>query len=189
MDTLDQIAQRHHTDKATVCRGSAGCCFAPHYDLIFGPLRDRPIRLLEIGVAGGASIRTWLDYFLRAEIVGVDISDSLFRADRFTYVVGDQSSRQFWAEFLWKHSAFDIIIDDGGHQNEQVVTSFDCLWPHVNKGGFYAVENLPIARGTGLVSPGWPEHMDWVKSKMPFDFDSEFAALHFFRELVIFRKK
>lgn len=189
METLDQIAERCGTDKATTFSGRPGCCFAPHYDFIFEPLRDRSIRLLEIGVAGGASIRTWLDYFLRAEIVGVDIGDSLFRADRFTYVVGDQSSRQFWTKFLSEHSAFDIIIDDGGHQNEQVVTAFDCLWPHVNKGGFYAVENLPIARGTGLVSPGWPEHMDWVKSKMPFDFDSEFDALHFFRELVIFRKK
>jgi hypothetical protein len=189
MDTLNEIAQRCQTDKATVCRGAAGCCFAPHYDFIFGPLRDRPIRLLEIGVAGGASIRMWLDYFRRAEIVGVDISDSLFRAERFTYVVGDQSSREFWAEFLWRYSAFDIIIDDGGHQNQQVVTSFECLWPYVKSGGFYAVENLPIARGTGLVSPGWPEHMDWVKDKMPFDFDSQFDALHFFRELVIFRKK
>lgn len=189
MDTLDQIAQRYQTDKATTCRGGPGCCFAPHYDFIFGPLRDRPIRLLEIGVAGGASIRMWLDYFRQAEIVGVDINDSLFRAERFTYVVGNQASREFWAEFLWRHSGFDIIIDDGGHQNEQIIVSFECLWPYVNKGGFYAVENLPIARGTAMVSPGWPEHMDWVKSKMPFDFDSQFDALHFFRELVIFRKK
>ena len=83
----------------------------------------------------------------------------------------------------------EFIIDDGGHQNQQVVTSFECLWPYVKSGGFYAVENLPIARGTGLVSSGWPEHMDWVKDKMPFDFDSQFDALHFFRELVIFRKK
>jgi len=189
MKTLDEICIEHRTDKGTTCYGNNGCCFAPHYDWLFTPFRDKPIRLLEIGVAGAGSIRAWLEYFPLATVIGVDIADCGFRAERFTYVLGDQSNREFWQQFLVTHGGnFDIVIDDGGHHNSQVIPTWDSLWSSVNVGGYYCIENVPIGRGTGFVDEGWPEHNDWLKTKLPITYKSAIGGLLFFRELAVFKK-
>lgn len=36
----------------------------------------------------------------------------------------------------------DIIIDDGSHINEHVIKSFSILFPLLNMGGIYAIEDL-----------------------------------------------
>ena len=71
--TLDAIGILHGTDKATqhpVVKPSHG--YTVYYEWAFHPLRDRDIKLLEIGVGGGESIRMWLDYFSRGQIYGLD---------------------------------------------------------------------------------------------------------------------
>jgi O-antigen biosynthesis protein len=43
------------------------------YDDIFGPYRERPMRILEIGVQNGGSLEIWSRFFPKAEhIVGCD---------------------------------------------------------------------------------------------------------------------
>jgi len=44
-----------------------------HYDKFFREFRREPINVIEIGVANGASLNVWLQYFERARIVGIDI--------------------------------------------------------------------------------------------------------------------
>jgi len=39
-----------------------------------------------------------------------------------------------------------VIIDDGGHQNCQIWTSFLKLWPTVKPGGLYFIEDMQVAR-------------------------------------------
>ena len=60
VNPLDELAVRFGTDKATSGHGYA----IPYYELL-GPLRDRELTLLEIGVAGGASLRMWEAFLLR----------------------------------------------------------------------------------------------------------------------------
>ena len=66
---------------------------------------------------------------------------------RVKLLLGDQSDaptvRQ-WATSSGGH--FDVIIDDGGHTNRQILTSFTELWPHVNAGGYYFIEDLQVSR-------------------------------------------
>ncbi len=35
-----------------------------------------------------------------------------------------------------------MIIDDGSHISEHIITSFKTLFPHLKKGGLYFVEDL-----------------------------------------------
>ena len=44
------------------------------YDPILEPWIDKEIRLLEIGVHSGGSLRLWSDYFPKGTIVAIDIS-------------------------------------------------------------------------------------------------------------------
>ena len=41
---------------------------------------------------------------------------------------------------------FDAIIDDGGHGNCMISNSFDKLWPQLNPGGYYFIEDMHIGK-------------------------------------------
>jgi hypothetical protein len=45
---------------------------------------------------------------------------------------------------------FDIIIDDGSHVNEHVITTFEYLLPILNNEGLYVIEDTQTAY--------WPEY-------------------------------
>lgn len=177
MKPLDQIAINCGADKAST-HPVKGHNYAVHYDAVFGHLRGEQIKLLEIGIGSGESIRMWLEGFPHAHIYGCDIVSNTnpFNTHypvgtpnpnpRYDFLQGDQSSRTMWECYLaFSGRDFNVIIDDGGHYNDQIITTFQCLWPHVVPGGYYAVEDLAAGStvGTVFLKPGFPSHMDWLK--------------------------
>ncbi len=201
MKTLDEIAIEQQTDRATVFTRTWGKphAYAPHYERCFAALRDQPIKLLEIGVGGGEGIRMWLEYFGMAEVFGVDKQHDNNEWDtpgssptpRYTFVTGDQSSDTFWQCFMADYGRdWDIIIDDGGHYANQVITTFNNLWPVVKPGGFYAVEDLGVAYGDGSFTPApWQNHMTWLKDKLDaMNTSGGIDSIYFARELAVLRK-
>jgi len=200
--TLDQIAIACQTDRATVFTRTHGKPhgYAPQYDRLFTPLRDEPIKFLEIGVGGGESIQMWLEYFPNAQIVGVDVNSKTNPWNtpvespdpRYKFCQGDQACETFLACFLADYGKdWDIVIDDGGHFSNQVVTSFQKLWPAVRPGGFYAIEDLGVSYGAGSVflPAGWPNHMDFIKSKLDeINCADEIEWLTFSKELAVIKK-
>jgi demethylmacrocin O-methyltransferase len=203
MKTLDEIAIHFGTDKATVHKtGSHG--YTPHYDKAFESFREKPAKFLEIGVGGGESIQTWLEYFThpRSYIYGVDTNHSTnpwntpkaTTHERYTFCQGDQSHDVFWKCFIADYgSDWDIVMDDGGHFSNQIITSFNELWPKVKSGGLYCIEDLGVAYGAGsiFVSAGFPNHIDWLRHKIDQmnSTNSDIDSITFARELAILRKK
>ena len=58
-------------------------------------------------------------------------------------LVGDQGDPAVLDEWIETSGGdFDIIIDDGGHSNCQIWTSFEKLWPTVKPGGLYFIEGM-----------------------------------------------
>jgi predicted O-methyltransferase YrrM len=110
------------------------------YEQFFNAIRERPMKILEIGVHKGGSLRMWAEYFPNSRITGVDIDPDCKRnyGDRIQVVIGDQADR----DFLNKLGTFDIIVDDGGHTMVQQKTSLDVLWGHLHPGGVYVLEDL-----------------------------------------------
>ncbi len=150
---LSDIADRHGSDK-----GSAKHRYTELYHLLFLPLRDRPIRLLEMGLQIGGpehgkpagrqttdlpSVRMWLEYFPRAEIVGLDVSDfGWFRDPRFRFIRCDMEMRDDIAAAAASAGEFDIIIDDASHASHHQQTGFLEFWPRLRRGGIYIIEDL-----------------------------------------------
>ncbi len=146
--TLDDIACRHRTDKC-----SLGHNYTPYYAKWFEPVRGLPLKILEIGIGMGASLRTWQEYFPNAEITGIDIHPDRRRfADRRIRIcIGDQTDENFLRSVVEEAGgAFDIIIDDGGHFMNQQIISFNVLFPYVKPGGIYVVEDLHTSYRTGF---------------------------------------
>jgi hypothetical protein len=133
MGELASIFQFHGTDKYHHHR----------YDLVYewllAPLcRIEGLRLLEIGVAGGHSLRAWEDYFPLAEIVGLDSKRRCQKVQRKkAKVVWGKSGDE---DLLKSLGDFDVVIDDGSHYAQDQLASFQILWPRTRR--VYCIEDV-----------------------------------------------
>lgn len=137
--TWDQLeaAYRHLTDKF-----SNG--YGPVYQRLWGTL-PRAARVLEVGVAGGGSLRLWQAAFPGGLIVGVDCDSSAGWPDGTVRIVADQDSPKL-PVLAWEASpgGYDLIIDDASHLGQLSRVTFDLLWPLVVPGGWYVFEDWAV---------------------------------------------
>ena len=65
-----------------------------------------------------------------------------YAEERINIEIGDQTNPTFLKQISTKYGPFDIILDDGGHSNKQQIVSFETLFPLLNPGGIYVIEDL-----------------------------------------------
>lgn len=144
--TLDELAIEYGTDKSSKDHN-----YTEIYEQMFSGIREEPLKILEIGIAGGASIRMWRDYFPNAEIHGIDISVDEYRKailedpesnlpslpSRTHFHIGDQGDKDFLDTI---GIDFDIVIDDGSHRVADQIFTFNHLWPNTRL--VYIVEDV-----------------------------------------------
>ena len=117
------------------------------YESYFEKIRDEKLKIFEIGIADGKSLLTWADYFKNSTIIGIDIHkinpiEKKLNKNNIEIHQGSQSDKYFIEELISKYKEFDIIIDDGSHQSEHIIASFETLAKHVRDGGLYIVEDV-----------------------------------------------
>lgn len=174
-DPLAELCDRHGSDKGSVDPVNRPYPWLPHtytsvYRRLFEHRRTTVHHVLEIGIGStnpaivsnmgpngrpGASLRVWRDYFPNAQITGVDIDHNvMFQEERIRTAVVDQTDPASIRTMLQSlgPTTFDVIIDDGLHIATAALTSFDALWPTMNTGGVYVIEDLSLtdARTVGL---------------------------------------
>lgn len=159
MKTFDEIALAYGTDKS-----SMGHYYTRWYSHYFEPLRNKKLKILEIGVDKGLSLKSWKEYFPNAEIVGIDILNlKKFEESRVYVEQGDQRDTKFLTSINKKYGPFDIIIDDGSHHNFDMRISFECLFPLLKEDGFYVVEDLHACYWGKTHNTGEPVFIDLLK--------------------------
>lgn len=140
MDNRAIDASAYDTDKAA----------HPHYlrwyEEYFGPLLDKNIKLLELGVYKGGSLLLWRDYFEKGLIVGLDMNsvDVPDGSGRIRLYQGQQQDTSLLDQIASENApeGFDIIIDDCSHIGELTRISFWHLFDnHLKPGGLYVVED------------------------------------------------
>lgn len=147
-DDLNELSVRFGSDK-----WAGFHWYTPHYEHHFASFRGQSVRLLEIGIGGGQdtghggeSLRMWQRYFRRGLVYGLDIVEKPgVDGPRMQAIRGDQNDPEFLNDLGRQLGPFDIVIDDGSHINEHVMTSFHSLFPHVRCGGLYVIEDLQTA--------------------------------------------
>ena len=167
-NTLDTLGLIYGTDKASDKND-----FLSFYSTFLEPLRDVEVTILEIGVLGGASLRTWRDYFSRGHVIGVDINPQVreYACDRISIEIADQS-QVGELQRLAQLGPFDLILDDGSHVWAHQILSLNSLFETVRSGGFYVIEDLDTSYGRyipdykGSGGPTAAEYLqilsDWV---------------------------
>lgn len=186
--------------------------YAEHYAHHFREIRHRPLVVLEIGIAGGNSLRTWKAYFPNSEIYGIDILDKTFHdAHRIKTFMGSQADEAFLAQVIKEIGSPDVIIDDGSHLNQHVIFTFKALFPLMKPNGIYAIEDLQTSYWDELWDTKWggsmskdsPTSMNFLKSLVdglnheefppevghfPDYFDRHITGLHFYHNLAFIIK-
>lgn len=161
MQDLNFFIDKYGTDKKI-----SG--YSKYYECLFNPIKEKIKSVLEIGIGSldsnvkgnfrqiieaykynysqGGSLRVWRDYFINANIVGVDIAeDCKFTEDRIETYIFD-STDYYLCEKFFRDSKFDIIIDDGLHDPHSQLCTLKNFFNKVGKNGFYIIEDLG---GTG----------------------------------------
>jgi len=154
-NTLHKLVKKYGSDKI-----KSG--YVDFYNHLFEPTRDEVKTVLEIGIGTtvphakssmydysinnsykpGASLRAWRDYFPNAHIYGGDIQlDTQFQEEHITTFLFDSRNGNE-CETALGDLTFDIIIDDGNHDEMSQVRTMYNLIRRVNPGGFYIIEDI-----------------------------------------------
>ncbi len=143
------------TDKVTVHR----------YERMYGQFllpfyKKKPnMKFFEIGLGCpthfgiGASAQLWKKLFPEAEIWEGERNASCVEEvktntpmllDGINVLTGDQGNVTVLDRWIEESGGgeFDVIIDDGGHQNCQILTTFEKFWPLLRPGGLYFIEGV-----------------------------------------------
>jgi demethylmacrocin O-methyltransferase len=138
-DELNALFEECGTDK--------GCShhYGAAYEYLLRGLELRELKMLELGVAEGGSLRAWNRYLPRATVIGTDeiAACNRYAGPQAIIEIIDHRERS-QLESLSKYAPFDIIIDDGSHQPDAVRLAYDVLWPMLKVGGSYIVEDLQV---------------------------------------------
>ena len=123
------------------------------YDEYFtrqGLTRENVRHVLEIGTNKGSSLRVWAEFFLNARIDGIDITRQYEVAKHLEHPsihtrIVDQGESVDLRRFLVSDVPdvkFDLIIDDGSHDQYDQQLSLSILFSHLKPGGLYVIEDL-----------------------------------------------
>jgi len=157
---LEQLAERHGTDKGSKYHTFRGVNYIHLYERYFQRFRKKHISLLEIGVHGGGSLRMWKDYFSSGKIYGLDIDPRCkqYEEDRISIEIGSQGDERVLDKVLENCGDLDIVIDDGSHVNKHILASFKYLFGKLKPGGIYVIEDLGCSYGLDedYVRQKWP---------------------------------
>lgn len=143
MNKLEELGLKYGTDKI----GKHN--YLPvYYDLFHNQSKRRKVKkVLEIGVAEGAGLFMFRDFFPNATIYGAEIDqarvDALQGKERIEVYKCDQSNPEDLVSLFVKiRLDIDLVIDDGSHKPEHQVYTCLSILPSLDKGAIYVIEDV-----------------------------------------------
>jgi len=86
----------------------------------------------------------WKHYFgSGCKVYGLDVNPDTVEVEeeQIEVIVGDQADPESLRQVKERIPKMDIVVDDGGHQMNQQITSFTELYPHMTAQGVYLCED------------------------------------------------
>ena len=149
--SLDKLFSHYGTDKSEYSKDKKyrNHGFSKYYEKHLSFLKNKKIKILEIGSFSGASAAAFSKYFSNSEIYCLDINISNFKYySKKIHVFGiDSSNPEMIKKFLKKINLkenlkyFDIIIDDGSHKQSDQLNALNHFYEYLIEGGFYVIED------------------------------------------------
>jgi len=139
----------------------------------------------------------WRDYLGPAcHVYGVDKQEECqaYGNEYTTVFTGDQADREFWKFFKDKVPGIDIVIDDGGHQAEHQIVTFEEMFPHLSPGGVYVCEDIHgVHHGFSAYSHGLVKSLNDMAGRSgsrihPSQFQRWVRSIHFYPFVMVLEK-
>jgi hypothetical protein len=129
-------------DKGPTDKGTTHDYINAYYSNEFAD-KTKKIKLVEIGIANGASIKLWRDWFANAEIFGFD--DRLNHGNKVeiegtTLIYQDGYSDE--SVNMFENESLDYVIDDGPHNLQSQKDAITKYLPKLKKGGKIIIEDV-----------------------------------------------
>jgi hypothetical protein len=153
---MNTLADHRFTDKGTIHS------YLDVYEKLFAPIRDSCAKILEIGVQTGGSIKLWNDYFPNADVYGFDIDLSTVQTDLSSPRIHVSECDAYSDEVIktLEPLSFDVLIDDGPHTKESMLT-FARLYPQfLREGGICVIEDIQTLDWIPDICRAFPEYME-----------------------------
>ena len=170
--------------------------------------RSTPLRLLEIGVSRGGSLRLWRSYFgPNAVIFGIDIDERCrrFNGQDGQVRIGSQTDVHFLRATVKEMGGLDIVIDDGSHFASHQKATFECLFPLISSDGVYICEDLHTSYWHGIYEGGYRRRTTFIEFAKTIvdDLHSDFhrqpsgvanasrevGGIHFYNSILVIEKE
>ena len=134
---LDRIGVEECADK---CRYRHN--YLKKYEFFLRDWKNKPLRLLELGVSKGGSERMWKRFFPQAQVYGVDIDENCraYEEERIKIRIADLSQDDVLESL--KEIRPHIIIDDASHFWSHQIKALFTLFPILPSGGVYILEDI-----------------------------------------------
>ena len=148
------------------------------YERHFSRFRNKKMVIIEIGVCGGGSLAMWKDFFGKeCQVIGIDIDPQCknHEADGIEIFIGSQDDPALIDQIFKKYPEVDIVLDDGSHMMNHMISSFQLMYERLQPNGIYMVEDTHTCY--------WPEYGGGVKQEGSFmefvkDKQDELNAFH-----------
>jgi hypothetical protein len=140
-NNLQLILNKYNTKKNSKYNN-----YGKYYDKYLNNYINKEISYLEIGISKCESLFAMHEYFNNAKnIVGIDSNPYCITFEQkqknIFIEIGKQNNELFLKKVNDKYGNFDIIIDDGSHELNDILVSFNTLFPLLNDKGIYIIEN------------------------------------------------
>jgi hypothetical protein len=115
----------------------------------FTPKRNDKLKILEIGVHRGPSMKLLCDWFINSEITGIDpfgdglptdIVDTIRKMGNINIIQDDAYTQKVLNMF--EDNSIDYLIDDGPHTLESQLFSIEYWFKKVKVGGTMIIEDI-----------------------------------------------
>ncbi len=141
------------------------------YDDLFKDYIDKEIIFVEVGVLNGGSLFMWRDYFgSKARIIGIDLNPAAkkFESDGFEIFIGDQEKPEFWNDFFKQVGMIDILLDDGGHtNNQQIITTLNSI-KNIKDEGLLIIEDTHASYMKEFGNPSDSSFINFAKKNVDY---------------------
>ena len=209
MSNLSFLSLKYKTDKGTDHN------YIEIYEKYMKSSRNKAISLFEIGVGGynfpnqgGNSLRMWESYFKKGIIYAIDLyNKSPLQTDRIKIFKGSQTDKDFLQKIFRKIGKVDFIIDDGSHQNNDIIQTFEYIFKYLKKGGYYFIEDIQTSYWPGYQGSSFDlnvsknainyfksivDKINYMELDNPFVkhdyFSKNITEIHFYHNLVVIKK-
>ena len=150
--SLDELFHHYGSDKANIfkLKNEPGHGFSPFYEKKLKKYKDKKINILEIGSYAGASAAAFVKYLPDSKIFCFDVNISNFKyKSKNIHVFGidiknEKNIKKTIHNIFLQHRLdnFDLIIDDGSHNLDDILIGLKFFFSFLKSGGLYIIEDF-----------------------------------------------